>query len=215
MHIASCTPPSVRASVLLSDPQARFFYFCFCFCFFCVCGLLFYLSISILCYSAPAGICCKLLPNRCSRSRSSLCLGALAGQCQRQRQPERQCFQCTVQASGRRSPSHPIPPAQWEVHNVFLEFDWTHIRFSSPPVTTNDSGLSPEVVGGSTGRTGLAACPSYVFGSLASGVLFGFERFDFLIPFQVPGSIRLSFGRTIFIFTYGYGNGFSCSLPPL
>lgn len=47
--------------------------------------------------------------------------------------------------------------------------------------TTNDSGLSPEVVGGSTGRTGLAACPSYVFGSLASGVqvLFGFERLIF------------------------------------
>lgn len=104
----------LRASVLLSDPQVRF-----CFCFFCVCGLLFYLSISILCCSAPTGICCKLLPNRCSRSRSSLCLGALAGQCQRQRQPERQSFHCTVQASGRRSSSHPIPPAQWEVHNVF------------------------------------------------------------------------------------------------
>lgn len=168
-------------------PKSAFFYFCFCFCFFCVCGLLFYLSISILCYSAPTGICCKLLPNRWSRSRSSLRLGALAGQCQRQ--PERQCFLCAVQASGRRSSSHPIPPAQREVHNVFLEFDWTHIRFSSPPVTTNESGLSPEVVGGSTGRTGLAACPSYVFGSLASGVLFGFELFDFLIPFQVPGSI--------------------------
>lgn len=154
---------------------------------------------------------CTICLNRCSRSS----LGALAGQ--RQRQPERQCFHCAVQASGRRSSSHPIPPAQWEVHNVFLEFDWTHIRFSSPPVTTNDSGLSPEVVGGSTARTGLAACPSYVFGSLAPGVqvLFGFELFDFLIPFQVPGSIRLSFGRTIFIFTYGNGYGFSCSLPPL
>lgn len=120
MHIASCTPPSVRASVLLSDPQvlpsftsasASFasagFYSTYQF-LFCVIPL-----------SLESAASCKLLPNRCSRSRSSLRLGALAGQCQRQRQPERQCLHCAVQASGRRSSSHPIPPAQWEVHNVF------------------------------------------------------------------------------------------------
>lgn len=188
--------------MLLSDPQV---------CFFCVCGLLFFLPISF--YSVLFRSHWNLLQAAsCSQIDAAAAVAASASE-RWQRQPERQCFQCTVQASGRRSSSHPIPPAQWEVHNVFLEFDWTHIRFSSPPVTTNDSGLSPEVVGGSTGR--LAACPSYVFGSLASGVLFGFELFEFLIPFQVPGSIRLSFGRTIFIFTYGYGYEFSCSLPPL
>lgn len=156
--------------MLLSDPQARFFYFCF----FCVCGLLFYSTYQFL-------FCVVLLPLESAASCSQIDAAVAASERWRGSVSASLSVRAsillgsTVQASGRL----PIPYRRRSLSTTGirsgrrllfrLEFDWTHIRFSSPPVTTNDSGRRTKP--GSrrrvhcqdrTGLDWLAACPLYL-----------------------------------------------------